>query len=53
MVHSDSDDDNEVNDGFDFDGRSSEADEGLNEDDLFDADDGVDDASEHGEVRSH
>ncbi|PAV23910.1 WD40 domain containing protein [Pyrrhoderma noxium] len=49
MVHSDSDDDNEVNDGFDFDGRSSEADEGLNEDDLFDADDGVDDASEHGE----
>ena len=30
-----------------------EADEGLNEDDLFDADDGVDDASEHGEVRSH
>ena len=50
MAHSDSDEDAEANDGFDFDGRSSEADE-VNEDDLFDADENVDEATEHGEVR--
>ncbi|KAL5511215.1 SPT8_2 [Sanghuangporus vaninii] len=48
MAHSDSEEDVEANDGFDFDGRSSEADE-VNEDDLFDADENAEEGTEHGD----
>lgn len=49
MGHSDSEDEVENNDVFEFDGRSSEADD--MDEDLFDANEDADEGTEHGEVR--
>ena len=49
MGHSDSEEEVENNDVFEFDGRSSEADD--MDEDLFDANEDADEGTEHGEVR--
>lgn len=49
MAPSESEDENEVNEDLDFDGRSSEAEE-MNDEELFDGDDNAEDASEREEV---